>query len=43
MEALERGTSTPVAAVPAEDDACASCGTVNDHDAKFCKHCGQKL
>ena len=24
-------------------DHCASCDTVNDHDAKFCKHCGASL
>jgi hypothetical protein len=23
--------------------ACASCGTANDHDARFCKSCGTKL
>jgi hypothetical protein len=23
--------------------ACASCGTTNDHDARFCKSCGAKL
>lgn len=46
MEALERGTtSTPaiVEAAAADDDRCASCGTPNDEDAKFCKHCGHKL
>ena len=28
--------------VPAAS-ACAACGTVNDHDAQFCKKCGVKL
>lgn len=26
-----------------EETACASCGTVNDRDAAFCKRCGTKL
>jgi hypothetical protein len=26
-----------------ERPACADCGTVNDHDARFCKKCGAKL
>jgi hypothetical protein len=28
---------------PLADHACASCATVNDPDARFCKSCGQKL
>jgi len=31
-----------VAAAPSER-ACASCATVNDADARFCKSCGQKI
>jgi hypothetical protein len=31
--------ATPTAAVP----GCASCGTLNDPDAAFCKRCGHKL
>lgn len=50
MEALERGSGpeqvtkvrpAAAAAAPAPP-ACASCGTLNDPDAKFCKHCGQR-
>jgi len=45
IEALERGepalTTPPPAVVPARV-ACASCGTINDTDAKFCKHCGRR-
>jgi hypothetical protein len=26
-----------------ERPACASCGTLNDNDARFCKKCGAKL
>ena len=32
-----------VAVVPAVSNACARCGTNNDHDARFCKTCGLKL
>ena len=31
--------NVPVAAA----DTCLSCGTVNDPDARFCKHCGRSL
>jgi hypothetical protein len=31
------GDGTPAAG------ACAACGTLNDSDARFCKHCGQTL
>lgn len=49
MEALERGRApTPVKKVrPAPAAAavpgCASCGTLNDPDATFCKRCGRRL
>ena len=33
------GAKTP----PAVAAACSSCATVNDADARFCKHCGQAL
>jgi hypothetical protein len=33
--------AAPAAAVT--PDMCVSCGTVNDHDARFCKHCGKSL
>ena len=32
---------SPIPAVSAS--ACISCGTANDPDARFCKHCGQAL
>jgi len=28
---------------PVSPDTCLSCGTVNDNDARFCKHCGNSL
>ena len=31
--------NVPIAAA----DTCLSCGTVNDSDARFCKHCGRSL
>jgi hypothetical protein len=49
MEALERGSApTPVTKVRPTPVApavagCASCGTLNDPDATFCKHCGRRL
>ncbi|HEY6356683.1 MAG TPA: zinc ribbon domain-containing protein [Vicinamibacterales bacterium] len=48
MEALERGTAAapmkvrPAAAAPAVP-ACPGCGTRNDTDSRFCKHCGRRL
>jgi ribosomal protein L40E len=30
-------------AIALQDAACASCGTTNDPDARFCKSCGTKL
>jgi hypothetical protein len=48
MEALERGTAPPpmkvrpAAAAPAIP-GCPACGTRNDADSKFCKHCGRRL
>src|SRR5581483_6284325 len=42
--AVESATSGPVAATtPAASGVCSSCDTVNDLDARFCKHCGAKL
>jgi hypothetical protein len=50
MDALERGAASATvrpAAVPAPSPPaaprCASCTTINDTDAKFCKRCGQRL
>jgi hypothetical protein len=46
MEALERGepaVTTQPASVEAPSPACASCSTINDLDAKFCKRCGRRL
>jgi hypothetical protein len=42
---LAAGKSTaPVAAAAAPaTPTCAGCGTMNDHDAAFCKRCGAKL
>ncbi len=48
------GSSAPVAASaspgpesadlpPLPESACASCGTANDADARFCKNCGAQL
>ena len=39
---LEKRLGEKVAAVSPER-ACASCATVNDADARFCKSCGQKI
>jgi hypothetical protein len=39
---LEKRLGEKATAVPSER-ACASCGTVNDADARFCKGCGQKI
>ena len=38
--ARRRGSAAPAAARPG---VCAGCGTANDPDARFCKHCGQGL
>ena len=49
VESYESDADTPVGldATPVELDfsraKCASCGTANDADAKFCKSCGSKL
>ena len=41
------GKTSRAASIPAEtvtaDHTCASCATVNDSDAKFCKRCGNSL
>ena len=37
---LDPGSRTPD---PVSTSTCASCGTANDSDARFCKHCGQAL
>jgi len=39
---LEKRLGEKAAAVSSER-ACASCATVNDVDARFCKNCGQKI
>ena len=39
---LEKRLGEKAAAVSSER-ACASCATVNDADARFCKSCGQKI
>jgi hypothetical protein len=42
--AAKRATSTtPAAAASAPTPTCASCATVNDQDAQFCKKCGSRL
>jgi len=48
IQDLERASHAPAVAAPSKPapravGTCASCGTVNDPDAKFCKHCGTKL
>jgi hypothetical protein len=46
---LEPTVEPAAAAAPAEaaagpaSGACASCGTANDVDARFCKHCGARV
>jgi hypothetical protein len=44
---IEKELATRLAAAGASADsvtpACATCGTTNDPDARFCKHCGQAL
>lgn len=35
--------SRPASAAAASTRSCASCGTVNDTDARFCKNCGSGL
>jgi hypothetical protein len=44
-EAIERDLSVRLADTPLPNapPKCASCATVNDADAKFCKACGNKL
>lgn len=43
----EAATKPPVTAAASEPEAgplaCPSCDETNDHDAKFCKHCGKEL
>jgi hypothetical protein len=39
---LEKRLGEKATAVPSER-ACASCGTVNDPDARFCKSCGRAI
>jgi hypothetical protein len=42
--AVDLPPPTPARAdAPIERPACASCGTLNDNDAQFCKKCGAKL
>jgi hypothetical protein len=48
IQDLERASHAPPVVAPSKPasraaGACASCGTVNDPDAKFCKQCGTKL
>jgi zinc-ribbon domain len=47
MQDLERAARAPVEAAPsapaARRSTCASCGSQNDEDARFCKKCGAKL
>lgn len=37
LAARSKASGAPAAA------ACAQCGTINDHDARFCKSCGHRL
>lgn len=43
MEDLERLPEVPAPAATSADVACGACGTVNEPDARFCKHCGAKM
>ena len=40
---LEKRLGEKVPAISPSERACASCATVNDADARFCKSCGQKI
>ena len=40
---LEKRLGEKPAATASSERACASCATVNDADARFCKSCGQKI
>jgi len=40
---LEKRLGEKIVAAAPSDRACASCATVNDADARFCKNCGQKI
>jgi hypothetical protein len=40
---LEKRLGEKVVAAAPSERACASCATVNDADARFCKNCGQKM
>jgi len=40
---LEKRLGEKVVAAAPSERACASCATVNDADARFCKSCGQKI
>jgi len=40
---LEKRLGEKVPAAAPSERACASCATVNDADARFCKSCGQKI
>jgi len=40
---LEKRLGEKVPAISPSERACASCATVNDADARFCKGCGQKI
>jgi len=40
---LETDTRFKTASAPAAAPQCAACAALNDHDARFCKKCGQPL
>jgi len=40
---LEKRLGEKVPAIAPSERACASCATVNDPDARFCKSCGQAI
>jgi hypothetical protein len=42
-ESAADGRSASLSGERAADQVCAACATANDHDAKFCKGCGQPL
>ena len=41
-DGIEKEPATATAAALRTSE-CSACGTVNDEDAKFCKHCGHRL
>jgi hypothetical protein len=43
VEKIEKTDRQPESSMTATSGSCASCGTFNESDARFCKHCGSRL